>query len=350
MLTRRGCGVVLALIGLPGVVPAQKTLSLKEKPAPVLAAASEDPAPASAISGPILGWVFDRSVGGVRPILGVPGASILGEVLDLGFEMTRATVSPGQDYIVAVAGESREVVLVRIKRGAIAVGVLPGVSPGADEMVLSPTGSAAAFRYSTAGKIQVLSGLPEAPVMKREVDLASLGPVITAVAVSDDAELLLVAAEDGTVWAAGQDGNARVVGKFGHVPALAFLPRSQDMLIADDADNAVYLLRDAASPGQLLRLAGEQDGVAGPREVVASGDGQRAVVMNGGSGELIVLDLAGGPALKVACEVEATLLERLEGNTVFRLTEAAGREVWLFDGDWPEPRVVFAAAAAGGQR
>jgi hypothetical protein len=207
----------------------------------------------------------------------------------------------------------------------------------------------AAFRYAGAGKIQVVGGLPDAPEVKREVDLAAIGSATSAVAISDDAQTLLVAAEDGALFVAGPDGNARVVASFGHVRALAFLPRSQDVLVADDAENAVYLLRDAGSPGQLLRLAGEQDGVAAPREVGASRDGRRAVVMNGGSRELIVLDLAGGPALTVACEVGATSLERLDGNAVFRLTEAAGREVWLLDGDWPEPRVVF-VAAAGGQR
>jgi hypothetical protein len=326
---------------------------LREKPG-VVRAAADEPAPTSAISGPVLGWVFDRSVRGVRPILGVPGASILGQALDVGFELDQAKVSPGQDYILGVAAESREVVLVRIQPGGVAVGALPGVPPGVEQMILSPTGRAAAFRYGGVGTIHVVHGLPEAPEVKREVDLAVMGSGASAVASSDDAEVLVAAAEDGAVWVAGADGNARVVGRFGHVRALAFLPRSQDVLIADDADNAVYLLRDAASSGHLLRLAGEQDGIAGPREVVASRDGRRAVVRNGGSGELVVLDLAGGPAVKVACEVEVTGLERLEGNAVFRLTEAEGREVWLLDGDWPELRVVFAAAASeravGGQR
>ena len=194
-----------------------------------------------------------------------------------------------------------------------------------------------------------MAGLPDAPLLKREIDLSTIRSPITAAAISDDADTLLVASEDGALFVTDSDGGVRAMGSFGHVAALKFLERSHDALAADDTGNSIYLIRNAADAGSVVRMAGERDGVAGPRDVVASRDGRRAVVVNGGAGGLIVLDLAGGPAVRVACEVAATGLERLDGNEVFRLTEAGAGPVWLLDGDWPEPRVIF-VAAAGGQK
>ena len=310
---------------------------------------AEDPVRASGIGGPVLGYVYDAAVKGVRPILGVPGAATMGEPLEAGFEMVQAAVSPEQDYILAVAAEGREVRLLKIKRGVIAGSAMPDLPPDPEQIVLSPMGSAAAFRYPGADRIQVVAGFPDAPILKREIDLSTIRSSVTAVAISDDADTLLVASEDGTLFVTDSDGGVRAMGTFGHVAALKFLERGHDALVADATGNSIYLIRDAAGAGPVVRMAGERDGVAGPREVVASRDGRRAVVMNGGAGDLILLDLVGGPAVRVACEVTATGLERLDGNAVFRLTEAGAGPVWLLDGDWPEPRVIF-VAATGGQR
>ena len=189
--------------------------------------------------------------------------------------------------------------------------------------------------------------MPDAPVVAREVDLAAVPASITAVAISDDAEVLLLAAGNGAVFAAVAKGDLRLIGSFGHIPALAFLERSYDALLADDAENVVYLLRDAAASGELLRLAGEADGVAGPRAVASFHQGRRALVLNSASSELIVLNLAGGPPLRLGCDCVATGLHRLAGEGVFRLTEPAAGPVWLYDGDGLEPRLVVVPAAFG---
>ena len=57
------------------------------------------------VSGPGSGFVFDRSGSALRPVLGIPGASVLGDPLKLGFDLSSATVAPAQDSVLAIAAD-----------------------------------------------------------------------------------------------------------------------------------------------------------------------------------------------------------------------------------------------------
>src|SRR5712692_8145017 len=53
------------------------------------------------VKGPVLGYVWDQGSSGLRPILGIPGSSTLGPLLDLGVSIRLAEISPAQDYALA---------------------------------------------------------------------------------------------------------------------------------------------------------------------------------------------------------------------------------------------------------
>ena len=74
---------------------------------------------AASIEGPHLGLVFDASHKALRPILGIPGAAILGQPLDLGVELHKTAVSPRQDFALATEGEHNRVVVLIIGRKAV---------------------------------------------------------------------------------------------------------------------------------------------------------------------------------------------------------------------------------------
>src|SRR5215831_9744405 len=46
------------------------------------------------LSGPVIGFVFDGSARALRPILGIPGASLVGNPLDVGFALESGFVAP----------------------------------------------------------------------------------------------------------------------------------------------------------------------------------------------------------------------------------------------------------------
>ena len=311
-------------------------------------AQAEDQGIPSSLSGPTLGFVLDEAAMGVRPILGVPGASHLGDLLDLGLNVRSLVASPRQGYALATGGEDRAVVELREADGTLSMAGLPGVAPGPDWIVLSPRGTAAALYYGESNRVQIVSGLPGQPSVVYDVDLSVPGFRPGAMAVSDDAKAILLAPAEGNagaVFRAAPGEELRFVWSFRRVAVMEFMSLSHDALVADGEANALYLLRDTGEAMQAVLLAGEGDGISSPKSVAAAEDASRVVVASDLTKDLVVVDPAGGPSLKLACDCAPTGLSRLQGNAVFRLTELSSDRMWVLDGDSPEPRLVFVSPA-----
>src|SRR5215472_13757421 len=61
--------------------------------------------PQAAIDGPVAGYVFDKGGSGLRPVLGLPGASMLGSPLKWRYRVDRAFIAPKLDSAVGVTSE-----------------------------------------------------------------------------------------------------------------------------------------------------------------------------------------------------------------------------------------------------
>src|SRR5258706_557892 len=137
-------------------------------------AATEEATPLNLFGTPSVGYVFEPEARALRPIRGIPGATVLGPGVDLGINVRRTWVSPRQDYVLAEVEGSPEMVLLDIERGAPATKDLSLIPPGADKIAVSPTGTAIAFYFLNDHRLQVLSGLPDAPAASVAVDLGFL--------------------------------------------------------------------------------------------------------------------------------------------------------------------------------
>ena len=73
-----------------------------------------------------------------------PGAATLGDPLNLGFALASATVSPRQDFALALRADDSSLVLVRAGRFA----AIPKTRPAPALMVFSPAGTAARTRLA----------------------------------------------------------------------------------------------------------------------------------------------------------------------------------------------------------
>lgn len=312
----------------------------------------QDPSTLSIVSSPVLGFVFDSAAHGLRPIAGIPGASLLGQPLDLGFDVADAAVSPQQDYILALAGDTRAVFLLRFQRGDLSVRLLDGVAPSPDRMALSPSGNTAALYYAAAGVIQLLTGLPDAPALAQPIDASSLNGQLGPLVVSDDGQALLVAtaADAGSLTLLGPDGGATQLPVPGPVTALAFRPRAHDALVAS-RNNQVLLIRDLTGNTRYQLVATQDDGVAWPVAVTFLREGSRVFVANADTGDIAAFDLAGGPPDRISCRCAPTGLHRLNGPAVFRLNELSATPLLLLDGGSTALRVLFVPtdASAGPQ-
>jgi hypothetical protein len=282
------------------------------------------------VAGPVLGYVWDAASARLRPILGIPGSSLLGEAPDLGVTLSLAEVSPRQDYVIGVEAGSGAVVLVSLAGSRAGVAAVAGLGPGAERIALSPTGAAAAV-YGGSGGLSVVTGLPEAPATRT---LAAPGR-LTALAVSDSGERVLAVSGE-QLYLLARGAEPRLLGPVGAGAAIAFVENSGDALVADPARQEAFLVR---GEGERLILAGAREGISDP--VAAAVAGRRGLVANRGTNTVLLLDLAGGAPAAISCSCEVAGLQRLRGDAVFRLTGSLHAPSYLLEAGQPEPRLWF---------
>jgi DNA-binding beta-propeller fold protein YncE len=299
----------------------------------VLIAAGTAASQTHSIQGPQLGLVFDEAAGALRPIVGIAGSSTMGDPLPLNVALKSAIVSPSQDYALAVNGRETHVRLILPRQNSIVLlKPLPEANRAPDRMVISPTGSAAAFYYyngRAAGSLVVMNGFPDAPHISARMTLSRVFAP-TTMAVADDGAVVL-AGRDHWVIAITEAAEIPVTSTLGKVASLAFIT-GHDALIADGEKNEVYLLRGAAGAGAVSLLAGPDQEIAGPVSVAASSDGRTAFVANSKTNAVVIFDLAGtAPRKSIDCRCQLTGLDRLTDGSLFRLNNVSQRPLWLLD-------------------
>jgi len=312
----------------------------------LLAAAQSGKEP-GLVAGPVLGQVWDDSARQLRPLLGIAGSAVLGPARKWPLAVTAAEVCPAQDYALAVEAGSGRVMMLDPESGTARL--LENVPPGPQRIACSPTGAAAALYYQDRGMVLVLTGLPRAGE-PRSTELPVPDGRLTALAVSDDATVTLAGvshAGRGVVWALRPGESPRLAASVGEASAIGFLPNSRDALIADQGNEEALLVREVAQAAAPVVLAGGRDGLRRPRAAAASSDGRRGVFLNGDGDSVLIAPLDGaGPLELIPCSCGATVLQRLRGDSVFRLNEPGSGPLYLLEARAGHPRVLFVPAGA----
>jgi hypothetical protein len=298
----------------------------------------------SAVSGPLSGLVFDPSARAVRPIQGIPGAALLGDPAIAAEGLTKAYVSPRQDSALLVAGEGAH--FVRFQGTAATPIACDGLTASPERVVFSPSGTAAALYR--AGRVQVVSGLPDSPVVTGEVNLVFAPrdasrfnrrdpvPDAGAFAVSDDGRFVL-AAVSRSILLVGLAGESFSLMTSTGGAAVAFAPGGHDAAVADPASSGIVWLRNVAGGAERRQLAAPDANSAAAAGVSFSDDGRKLYVAF--ARQVAAFDLGTGERTAVACDCEPTGLYPMGG--LFRLNEAGAAPLWLLDARSGEPRVFF---------
>src|SRR5947209_2943880 len=187
------------------------------------------------IDGPISGYVFDKPARALKPVLGIPGASVLGNPVQFNFPIAAAYVAPHQDAAI-VLGADRVVHVFKLNAGAASEVAVNGISLTPDSVAFSPSGTAAAL--NAGGRVQLVTGLPDSPAPAGTVDARgsqegalSVRPhphrsmAAEVMAVSDDGTILLVAS-DGLVRSLPSSGGGSTVLESAGAALVAFAPGS----------------------------------------------------------------------------------------------------------------------------
>jgi hypothetical protein len=297
------------------------------------------------VAGPVSGLVFDRASRELRPVLGIPGASLMGEPIALGVDAAAAWVAPLQTAAFVAASDGK-LHWFRFDAGKVSEVPLGEAAAVPQAVVFSPSGTAAAL--VNGNRAQIVKGLPNAPAIAGEVALPVdhvARPVVRrlTLAVNDDASYLLFGS-GGTVNLLGMAGENRKLLDTAGPAFVAFAPGGSDAAVVDARGAGVMLFRDLAKAGNPETVAALDERIAATSGVAFSPDGRRMFLSIASGKGVDVLDLGTNARSKVECSCSPAGMTRM-GN-LFRLTEPGAEPLWLFDPAAAEPRIVFVPPAA----
>jgi len=311
---------------------------MKKQIGTVLFCAGLAAAQTGSMAGPVAGYVFDAAAHKLRPVSGVPGAATVGAPIDAGYSLTAAYVAPRGDSFFGVDGGGA-VHWFALSAGTAHETAIDGLMTSPERVAYSPSGTSAALYAS--GKAQIVSGLPNAPVLGTVTISFGVtsgprgrGRTLSSLAVSDDGGYLL-AAEGTSVQLASKNGVVRPVIKSGGGAVVAFAPGGHDAAIA------ALLIRDVPETASEQSLAADGpafDSIAG---IGFAADGSHAFVASASQQSVLSFDLAGNRT-DLACPCKPAELTPMGPS--FRLNELGGDPLWLVDG--ANARIVFVPALA----
>jgi DNA-binding beta-propeller fold protein YncE len=293
------------------------------------------------IGGPVLGFLPDQNGTVIRPIMGIPGASIPGQPLSLSDDIVGAAISPRQNYAIASRSTDAQVVVIDFAAEPPVVTAVIGASSCAGLLAISPTGSAAAVYDSASGTVEVIGGLPNNAAVVAAFDISSISSAtVTRLAISDDGTLVLAKVSDGQdagLWVLSSNGPWRI--SLDSPSAATFFPDRHDAVVTDDSTRTAYLLMDIDHAASQIPLASAGDGIESFSNAAVAEDGQRVFLADTGSGVITAVDMQTQTSILISCQCRPTGLYRLSGNSVFRLTEPSDGPMMLLDASSGDPRI-----------
>lgn len=252
------------------------------------------------VAGPVSGIVFDARTHALRPMVGVPGASYLGDALLSGIEL--AAVAPDGDRALAVV-EGRLMLVSGLSTGAVMTAAVDGAIEGVTQIAWS-NGDAAVLAGATLAQ-SFRKGAAGAPI--------ELPFRLTALAAGDDGEV--IAGADGGVYLLAPGSAPRLLAALAQPSAIA--ARGTSLYAADSATGQLWLISNFATSASAAVFA---DGIDSPVGVRVSADGKRIVVASAAKA-VRVFDAATRAATR-SVELDVMPTE---------LASFGGRDVWLLN-------------------
>lgn len=224
-------------------------------------------------ASPRLGFVPGATPGILQPILGLPGAARLGDPIALPNAVVQLQLAPGHAYAVAMQPSDGATVLLRM-RGRLPMAPITGALAHPDLVSFSPSGRALVLYSQSSNRLQVFTGLPDTPGLARDIATVSMAGGVSKAAISDDAQILLIADETGTVYRISQAAAVPLY-HTAQVAWLAFVPGAHDAIVSDPTSNSVVILDAATGRADMLPSPANR---CQPDEVAATADSRTVLV------------------------------------------------------------------------
>lgn len=296
-------------------------------------------------SGHIGGPQFLANVDGkneIRPILGVAAASSIGPRLSFAHDFAQVALGPVQDYVLAQKSDGGWYLIANPFTASTANAVVLDASIQGERVIFSRSGSAVMIGSAGAGSaVAVLSELPKASPNLQSVLLPD---AVAMAAVSDDGSTVLGIAhadDHDSVWVVAA-GRQTMVGSFHRVTATVFLPNSNDALVLDGGQDALFIVRDAGQRNEMLNLAGHDQGIRSASAMTTSGDGKRVYVAVGEPTGVVTIPVDGTAVVEfTACICSPSELSPLGADLFVVGGRKEAGALWMFSRSMDGGRTYF---------
>jgi hypothetical protein len=320
---------------------------------------SPSPSPSGAIqaqsqptTGPVLGYIWDASVQGLRPVQGLPGASIVGAA-------TVSGAGRSSPFIATASSAVSGMALFLDANGGVFEAPLSGGAmtrianiPGATGLVLSSSGGYSLITGESAAGANiaaVISGLPQSPTV-RNLNVSTLTPIAGGAA-SDTGTVALAMGSGQSAASAvaftGQSASVQIATaqSFG---GMQFVPGSDELVLADGGAGTLTAISHVGTTPASATLS-PAGAIASPVALDITSNGRWVVVANH-AGDVLRIDLTGAiAATTLHCSCAPSQVLALRGSTsgsTVRLVTTGGGPLWIVDAGSAASRVLFIPAVA----
>jgi hypothetical protein len=292
------------------------------------------------LSGPVLGYIAQTTPVELRAIVGVAGSAVLSDPLFLPKNASRLYLAPDQSYAL-VAFSNGDPQILPLGSSKAPTATVAGALQDADFVVFSPRGRSAILYSSKLLRLQVISGLPIAPLISQDVNTSAFLEQPLSAAISDDSASVLLTSSQ-SVYHLVSGGLARQFLGVNGGAALTFFPNSAQAAIADRGAGAVYLWRgDAGSATQLI------GGLVGVGEMRPSSDGQGLWLACPAGNNIWWLSAKTADLRSFDVPISPSKLDGLPSADMFLISDEPGLPAWILFQQGSEARSAFIPAARG---
>jgi hypothetical protein len=304
------------------------------------------------LSGPVPGFVFDRTSQSIRPMFGVPGSSYLGPSVTGGFDS--ASVSPLG--VSALATRAGKLYFVRNLDGDQPDSTpLDNAISGAGRFAWGQDGVSVAVYSGDSLQAQVLRNLDprdssKSPTFEAPIDLSSLNGAVASLAFDGKRLLIGAASQDsGGVYLADGQSAPKLLTRAANPVSLSLDTVSGDLYLADQDNNQIWMVRDYAGDATPMLFADDRAGVSSPAGIRVSAGGRRLLVANSGSRGVDALDIGTRASLgHLDLDFAPERMEAL-GSGGLSLLNFGGADGPLYVLDGAGDLAVYFVPAGGGQ-
>jgi hypothetical protein len=292
------------------------------------------PAATAAPNGPQLGYFWNASDQSLRPILGIPGASQIGQ-----------SVVPAGAYVTGSASSAANVAVLQEPDGTLDVMTLPAGQPmhvktattGGAQIRFSPSGKSALVFTPGTSSVSLLTALTSAP----SVTTIASPSAIQDAALADSGSIAIASGTNIQLLSAA--GTTTTLGTVGTLGGLAFAT-ADDLLFADSSANTLTLVRSASTkPSPSLVQTASL--LMSPSALGVSPNGQWVLIANSAEASTVRIDLSAQTVpLRIACACTPALAVPVSGTATFRITAATAGPIWAVDAGVATPRSFFIPA------